>query len=403
MTVRRSAPSEGDDLSSLIQLRWADVGLGSLLAAVTVLYLVTLPLSVSSPPDEGHALYQAKRLLDGEVLYRDIFDLVTPGWVYMMAGLYRLFGCTLATARTTVAVVHAATVLGVFLACRRLGVRPVLACAAAATQLIVCQPAYPVANRHWFVTLLCIVLLLWLLPEPRRPLRSVGAGLIIGMLILLHQQRGVAMGLGIGAVLVAHALLDWRGGAGPAATTMTLLRRLVAFAGGTVLVVAPVLTLVVVRAGFDPVWYALITHPLTHYAGTLYTSWGHANPLAAQTTFPVLVRYLPIVLVLPLSRLLCLAWRGRNSPRTRLLMLLTLLCAFAVASITYYPDFIHIAFIAPLFFVAVAESAEWLLRMLPRRLQTAVAWSIAVVILGGGGLRLARAWIALRSQYPVTR
>jgi len=34
-------------------------------------------------------------------------------------------------------------------------------------------------------------------------------------------------------------------------------------------------------------------------------------------------------------------------------------------SIAYFPDFIHIAFIAPFFFVAAAENLEWAARHLP--------------------------------------
>ena len=54
--------------------------LALLLFTITAMYVVALPLSIASP-DENNALHQAKRLLDGEVMYRDIFDPSMPGWI----------------------------------------------------------------------------------------------------------------------------------------------------------------------------------------------------------------------------------------------------------------------------------------------------------------------------------
>ena len=58
-----------------------------------MLYLTWLPRNLPSPTKSIH-LYEAKRILDGEVLYRDVFEMITPGFMYLMALLFRIFGTT---------------------------------------------------------------------------------------------------------------------------------------------------------------------------------------------------------------------------------------------------------------------------------------------------------------------
>src|SRR5215475_3726882 len=48
--------------------------------------------------DEGVFLYEAKRILDGQVMYRDFFDLVGPASNYALALIYLLFGVSMETA-----------------------------------------------------------------------------------------------------------------------------------------------------------------------------------------------------------------------------------------------------------------------------------------------------------------
>ncbi len=67
-------------------------------------------------------------------------------------------------------------------------------------------------------------------------------------------------------------------------------------------------------------------------------------------------------------------------------------------SIGYYPDVIHIAFIAPVFLVTIAEAVEWGMSVLPARVQPGCArgasWALAVVCVG----RLAIHLVVARRQ-----
>ena len=64
-----------------------DAVLALLLFLAMVAYLSDLPRTLGRA-DESHFLYEAKRIRDGEVMYRDFFQFVTPGAPYVMALLF---------------------------------------------------------------------------------------------------------------------------------------------------------------------------------------------------------------------------------------------------------------------------------------------------------------------------
>lgn len=71
--------------SSGVGVRWSagDLTLATLLFVGTVAYAATLPTNMA-PPDEATYLLEAKRLRDGDVMYRDVFDFTTPGYPFAL-------------------------------------------------------------------------------------------------------------------------------------------------------------------------------------------------------------------------------------------------------------------------------------------------------------------------------
>src|SRR6185369_2486850 len=143
-----------------------DSALAVLIFAATVIYLTSLPPNLAFA-DEAIHLYESKRILDGEVLYRDVFEMITPGFMSLMALLFSIFGTTLATARTAQAVIHGITAVALFATCRRLGIRRGLSWAAALAYVVVCQAAWPVVSQHWLSTMFCVLALLTCVDLPR--------------------------------------------------------------------------------------------------------------------------------------------------------------------------------------------------------------------------------------------
>lgn len=324
-----------------------------LLAAVTVGYLAALPRGVVGT-DEATYLKEALRLMRGEVLYRDVFDLTTPGWMYLMALLFKVFGATFATARITAAVIQAATALTVFATCRTVGVRREIALALAVGCVVSAEVNYPLASQHWLATLLAASVLLTYLRSGQTRAGVFATGVIVGILISVHQQRGLSVALGAALFVTVDALLT-RPADRPA--LRTLVRRGVTLAAGMSVVVGPMLALIVWQAGFAQVWRALVTFPLVDYRHRVHCPWGfHGAPgyLPAE-----ILKRLPIVLLLAGIRIAVL-WRQQSS-HLRAWLIMSVHCAASILSIWYYPDRIHIAFIVPSFAVLAGALIEWAL------------------------------------------
>jgi hypothetical protein len=377
---------------------WLDGALAIALFAVTVGYLAALPLSLGGT-DEGHLLHVAKRVLEGEVIYRDVFDFSTPGWTFLMAGSFGIFGTTLATARLTVALIHAGTALLMFLACRRLGVRRSLAWAAGFAYLVVCQPMLPVASYHWLATFLSVALLVLCLRATASLSWAFVLGVGVGLMIAVHQQRGFGIGLAVAAFVVAQVVIQWRHGSAP--SPLSAWQPLVAFSAGVVLVVASLLVFLIAIAGAQPVWNCLVVFPLVNYRGAHTAPWGW--DVTGRTRFALSrqLKYLPLIMLAGVPTLLALWWRGRSPECVRWLSLLMLFCACAIFSILYFPDSIHIALIAPIFVVTWVAALEYALRLLPARVHGVLGTAVAAVVLLSGGLALHRQLIALRAQFPI--
>lgn len=376
------------------------------LFTVTVLYLSSLPPNLA-PADEAIHLYESKRILNGEVLYRDVFEMITPGFMYLMALLFRLFGTDYATARIAQAVIHGITGVILYAACRKLEIRRALSAAAALAYLVVSQPAWPVVSQHWLSTLFSVMVLLTCIDLPRdRARAALLPGLALGLLISVQQQRGAIMAVGVFAWMIVDALLARR--PQPREPAAPLTARLACLVAGALLIVVPVTVGIILHAGFQPVWRALVIFPLFDYRGSTHCPWGDVNIMSYRQgtyTFPRVLKYLPLVLPVVAARLGVLTWRQRDAQRASRLALLLVLSLFSMLSIFYFPDFIHIAFIAPVFYAAIAESVEWLLRAVPAPAPAMrlAGWAAAVVVLVGASYRLVHNRSRVQAAYPVMR
>ena len=265
-----------------------DVVLAVLLFVGAALYLSALPYNLNAA-DESYFLYEAKRVRDGEVMYRDVFEFATPLAAYAMAGLFWLFGTSMATARISMAFLHALTGVLLYATSRQLGVRRELALAVPLAYLAVCQAVWPFASWHWFSTLFATAVLLSMVAGPwaTRPRWMVVPGLLNGFLICVQQQKGVALAAGTGAVLVADFLVDRR--YPDPGSWRALATRLAYLAAGVAVVVGPVLLAFTLLAGVQPLYDVLVRFPLENYRPSFRSAWGAVAPLSspfAEYTFP---------------------------------------------------------------------------------------------------------------------
>jgi hypothetical protein len=153
------------------------------------------------PTDDGLYSHIAERLLNGEVLNRDIQD-IHPGYIHFVhAFAFRVFGTDLVSLRYPLILAGLAQAALAFAILRRRGYLVGVAGSIATTALGIIQFVDPTAN--WYCLSLSVFLAWWMVSLPlRHPARLLGAGILLGVLTLFRQLSGVWVAMGLLVVVL---------------------------------------------------------------------------------------------------------------------------------------------------------------------------------------------------------
>jgi hypothetical protein len=376
-----------------------------LVAGLAFAHFQAHPLTIGRA-DESHLLYAAKRVLQGQVLYEDFFESLTPLGPYFFAAVYAVAGTTLGAARVAIAVIEAVGCALLFHLVRRTA----SAAEAALAALVfagVCIPTWPYASPHWISTVLALAVATVALAERWRAsqrARPLAAGVLAGVAFCVQQQRGAFLALWL--PLALWVLAPGRGRA----------LRLAAFApaawavGGTALVTAVVLGHAAWMSSPLTVADMLFGYAFKHY-GPVHsgrTPWAAVMPLTemhARATWTWLLRVAPLFVA---GEGLLLLWRARAGrdgadAERRALCLLALMMGL---SVLYLPDYIHVSFVLPFLLLPAAALLHRLRLALAAR---APSWrhavtaavlcaAVGVAAKGAANLRAARAAAPVRLE-----
>ncbi len=159
------------------------------------------------PLDEGHLALTAHRILDGDLLYRDIHTGLFPGVYWLTAGLFALFGEDLLVTRIAQAFVNLATVLllwaiGLRLAPARWALLPCVLLVALGWMAF---PVLTMLNYAAVAGLFGLAALLQAIryAETGRTGAGVAVGVLVGLCLLSKQNYGGLAALALGAGLLA--------------------------------------------------------------------------------------------------------------------------------------------------------------------------------------------------------
>ncbi len=160
--------------------------------------------------DEGIYVYEAKRVLDGEVMYRDFFNVIGPGPIYLHALAYLLLGPSLVTVGLVGVVLAAASAtLTCALSSRYVNRR--LAILAGVCVVVTVFPGYPSSDHHRWTAFFALAVAQTLTLALDRNHRgfSLLAGLLLGAQTTCVHTTAVGVTI---MALLATALcnLPWR-------------------------------------------------------------------------------------------------------------------------------------------------------------------------------------------------
>jgi hypothetical protein len=256
--------------------------------------------------DEGSTASQALRILNGDLIYRDFFTVVTPGSYYTVAWLFRVFGADLMVLRWTVLVTGLAVLLIALIVARRVMAWPFAAAAGLLTTVwgwFLVTPNY-YSLEAALTSLVALACYIWGAPSWRW---IVGAGIATGITAMVKQNVGAYTAAGLVITIWASRLFDdradWRGRAKMSAQ----------FVAGILVVVAPTL-LWLIASGAGPYLYeSWVYYPLIKYTERFALPFPAFYPLDGSNPFDLwtkLVIYMPVAAYPPaLVAIVLLAWR----------------------------------------------------------------------------------------------
>ncbi len=146
--------------------------------------------------DEGYILYGAKRVLDGQIMYRDFFQFYPPGNFYLLALIYKLFGYSFTVAREAAIIIDSIINVLVFY----LSYKALKAWYAIIPPLFFMILGFPnwIQFSHYWTSelffLLSLIFFLWYLEQDKHYCLYI-SGFLIGITTLFLQMPGVYGGI----------------------------------------------------------------------------------------------------------------------------------------------------------------------------------------------------------------
>jgi len=203
----------------------------------------------------------ARRLLEGEAIYRDFFQFTTPGAPVVYWALFRAFGVR---AWVEDAVMLASAVALVWLTLE-ISARVLHGWGVIVPPLVTAGVTfryYHDATHHW-LSAVSIASAVCVLAAGRGALRLIAAGALCGATAFITQNKAVGLAVGIGAFLVWESWPDWRAG----------LRRASIVGAAAACAFAILMAPFVAQSGVRIVYEDIVTFPIKHYSGVYANSW----------------------------------------------------------------------------------------------------------------------------------
>jgi hypothetical protein len=204
--------------------------------------------------DEGMILASAMKVVDGQVMYRDFFEFWTPGTVYLMGWIMKLFGPDLHVIRIVYVISTALLICAYFLVARRSGLSPKMQAIVVGLYAFI-GAGYLSINHHWYGAL-GMLSTVWLLQAYTREYKysyAAWSGLVAGLTAMFMQYEGVAaIVTGIIAIVICT----------PRALRLS---RLSVFLGASALLMMIVIIFFAAQGGLQQLLYSTIIFPLFQY------------------------------------------------------------------------------------------------------------------------------------------
>ena len=248
-----SAAPSAESQAARRRAKWPYLAVGIGAAIFFYLHLFRFPfMPIWRWGDQSIFLDHAERMLQGAILYRDLFQLNLPGTEYLYYLLFLCFGVRLWIAPVVVFVTLTASTLLVY-SLSRAALRGWAALLPAAAYLVFCQRSSMDGAHHLYSTLL-IFAAVNLVARALNSFWLCCAGALLGLASLFTSSRGVFVAAGVSLFFI-WKFRDWRKAfQAIAALLMPLIAVVIAALGYLATLVAP-----------GTLFETLVVFPLRYY------------------------------------------------------------------------------------------------------------------------------------------
>ena len=235
-----------------------------ILAAGCAAYLYPFMRVFTGGGDEGSLINGAVRVTEGEVPYRDFFEVIGPGTFYWVAFFFKLFGATwIATRVSLMVALITNTVLLLFFLTRRL--RTGVEAAPALFCLAISFPPWAEVSHHivgnLFALLSFAILVSWL--DTRRAGMLFIAGIMTGLTTCVMLPTGIFL-------LLSFLVILWA----LASNEPGFYKSIVGLMAGYLAVALSVVLLFWSAGALPGIVYANLIWPLSNYGGVNAVPYG---------------------------------------------------------------------------------------------------------------------------------
>jgi hypothetical protein len=180
----------------------------ALLITVSFLYFLFFVNRGFNCLDEGYYLHGAQRILSGQIPYKDFYLQYSPGYFYILAFLYEIFGPSMIAGRFLALFVCLLTIIVSFLVLKKFKMNSYLNIFL--TFLCFVSLGFPLVNiPNLLVANVLVALLLvsnysyWLLAKPKKQLLfSLTCGLLLALSFALKQNFGLSFTILFSVLLI---------------------------------------------------------------------------------------------------------------------------------------------------------------------------------------------------------
>ncbi len=324
--------------------------------------------------DEFNILVQAERVIDGQVPYRDFFQFITPGSIYLSALWLELFGKSIWSIKILSALEGALVFLMVYLLLKNITKSKIVTAIVLLFTLCFCTTFWPFVSHHWISTISALISIYFMTVfiHRRDTILLLSSGFFAGITFVVLQNKGGLIFIALLLFMVIDYLLLSR-----QSVPDIFVRWKNLFKDGAILFAMflfPFLVLIVYLFRQDAlgdffydafVWVTESYREFNAYPNYFFMGNYSIYKIFTENPFPlnilrirdlIVIGYLPpFVIGLSIYHFLRILKINVKdiSHRERVVVLLTIGGLFMFCSILYRSDNVHITFVFPFVLILI--------------------------------------------------